>query len=120
MALLSNSNNTSVNVHSDNSSTSLGNIYYDPNVVLTTTGTNINFGTLTLNNKINNMNQQVKVAVFHVTRNRYNEIKSSNFIQEMWIEKKPGISVDFAVATKLSDIYDASEIVIKEVYTVTL
>jgi len=119
MAIVTNSNNTSVNTLTGDSTTSLGNIYYDPNLVLTTTGTNINFGTITLNNKTNNMNQQVKVAVFHVTRNRYNEIKSSNFIQEMWIEKKPGISVDFAVATKLSDIYDASEIVIKEVYTVT-
>ena len=119
MAILSNSSSTLVGVQTGDSSTSLGNIYYDPNVVLTTTGTNINFGTLTSNNKINNMNQQVKVAVFHVTRNRYNEIKSSTIIQEMWIEKKPGISVDFAVATKLNGKYDASEIVIKEVYTVT-
>jgi hypothetical protein len=120
MAIVSNSSSTLLGVQTGDSTTSLGNIYYDPNIALTTTGTNINFGTLTLNNKINNMNQQVKVAVFHVTRNRYNEIKSSNFIQEMWIEKKPGISVDFAVATKLSDIYDASEIVIKEIFTVTL
>ena len=118
MALLNNLDNTSVGMYTGNGSTTVGNVNYDPNTVLTTTGTNINFGTLTINNKINNMNQQVKVAVFHVTRNRYNEIKSSTIIQEMWIEKKPGISVDFAVATKLNGKYDASEIVIKEVYTV--
>ena len=85
----------------------------------TSTSTTIN-GSLTLNNNTNSMNQQVKVAVFYVTRNKYNEIKTSVFIQEMWIEKKPGVSVDFAVARELGDEYEASEIVIKEIYTVTL
>ena len=66
------------------------------------------------------MNQQVKVAVFQVTRNKHNEIKSSTFIDEFWIEKKPGISIDFAVAKKLDGKYEADEIVIKEQYTVTL
>ena len=93
---------------------------------LGTTGTNyIASGTtisggLTLNNNISSMNQQVKVAVFHVTRNKHNEIKSSTFIDEFWIEKKPGISIDFAVAKKLDGKYEADEIVIKEQYTVTL
>jgi hypothetical protein len=91
-----------------------------------TTGTNyISSGTtisggLTLNNNISSMNQQVKVAVFHVTRNKHNEIKSSTFIDEFWIEKKSGISIDFAVAKKLDGKYEADEIVIKEIYTVTL
>jgi len=84
-----------------------------------TAGTIIN-GSLTLNNNINSMNQQVKVAVFHVERNKHNEIKSSTFITEMWIEKKPGISIDFAVARELGDEWEADEIVIKEVYIVTL
>jgi hypothetical protein len=93
---------------------------------LGTTGTNyISSGTtisggLILNNNISSMNQQVKVAVFHVTRNKHNEIKSSTFIDEFWIEKKPGISIDFAVAKKLDGKYEADEIVIKEQYTVTL
>jgi hypothetical protein len=93
---------------------------------LGTTGTNyIASGTtlyegLTLNNNTTSMNQQVKVAVFKVTRNKHNEIKSSTFITEMWIEKKPGISIDFAVARALGDEYEADEIVIKEIYTVTL
>jgi hypothetical protein len=93
---------------------------------LGTTGTNyISSGTtlyggLTLNNNTTSMNQQVKVAVFQVNRNKQNEIKSSTFITEMWIEKKPGISIDFAVAKELTAEYEADEIVIKEIYTVTL
>ena len=84
-----------------------------------TTGTTI-YGGLTLNNNGTSMNQQVKVAVFQVERNKHNEIKSSTFIDEFWIEKKPGISIDFAVAKKLDSEYEADEIVIKEIYTVTL
>ena len=84
-----------------------------------TTGTTI-YGGLTLNNNGTSMNQQVKVAVFKVTRNKHNEIKSSTFITEIWIEKKPGISIDFAVCKHLENRYEADEIVIKEIYTVTL
>jgi hypothetical protein len=84
-----------------------------------TTGTTI-YGGLTLNNNGTSMNQQVKVAVFKVTRNKHNEITASEFIQEMWIEKKPGVSVDFAVARELGNKYEAAEIVIKEIYIVTL
>jgi hypothetical protein len=93
---------------------------------LGTTGTNyISSGTtisggLTLNNNITSMNQQVKVAVFKVTRNKHNEIKSSEFITEMWVENKPGVSIDFAVAKKLDNKYEANEIVIKQIFTVTL
>ena len=82
-------------------------------------GTTISGG-LTLNNNSTSMNEQVKVAVFKVTRNKHNEIKSSEFITEMWVEKKPGVSIDFAVAKKLDNKYEANEIVIKQIYTVTL
>lgn len=104
---------------------------------LTTTGyvhdTNINGmfrpntttinGSLILNNNSSSMNQQVKVAVFRVERNKHNEIQSSTFIKEMWIEKKPGISIDYAVALELTEAGDrfaADKIVIKEIYAVTL
>jgi len=78
--------------------------------------------TIAYSNQINNnMNQQqAKVAVFKVTRNKDNTIKSSTFINEFWIEKKPGVSIDFAVAKLLKGEYEADEIVIKEIYTVTL
>jgi hypothetical protein len=84
-----------------------------------TTGTTI-YGGLTLNNNETSMNQQVKVAVFQVERNKHNEIKSSTIIDEFWIEKKPGISIDFAVAKRIGGDYEADEIIIKEIYTVTL
>jgi hypothetical protein len=74
---------------------------------------------LTISNS-NNMNQQVKVAVFKVTRNKHNQITSSEFITEMWIENKPGVSIDFAVAKKLDNKYEANEIVIKQIFTVSL
>ena len=41
---------------------------------------------------------QNKVAVFKVTRNDKNEITSTEFIKEMWVETKNNQSVDFAVA----------------------
>jgi hypothetical protein len=97
---------------------------------LGTTGTNyISSGTtisggLTLINNGTSMNQQVKVAVFRVERNKHNEIKSSTFITEMWIEKKPGVSIDYAVSLELQELaggkLKADEIVIKEIYTVIL
>jgi hypothetical protein len=83
------------------------------------TSTTIN-GNLVLNNNSTSMNQQVKIAVFKVTRNKHNEIKSSEFITEMWIENKPGVSIDFAVAKKLDNKYEADEIVIKQIFTVSL
>ena len=86
---------------------------------IATNSTTIN-GSLTLNNNETNMNEQVKVAVFQVERNKHNEIKSSTFITEMWVEVKPGVSIDFAVAKKLDNKYEADEIVIKQILTVTL
>jgi hypothetical protein len=83
-------------------------------------GTTTINGNLVLNNNSTSMNQQVKIAVFKVTRNNHNEIKSSEFITEMWIENKPGVSIDFAVAKKLDNKYEANEIVIKQIFTVTL
>jgi hypothetical protein len=97
---------------------------YVPNININSTD-NVGMGCpnpsllLTLTNP-NNMNQQVKVAVFKVTRNKHNEIKSSEFITEMWIENKPGVSIDFAVAKKLDNKYEADEIVIKQITTISL
>ena len=87
----------------------------------TTTTADINLnGNLVLNNNTSSMNQQVRVAVFQVTRNEYGAVTSSKFISKFWIEKKAGKSIDFAVAKLLDKKYDADEIVIKEIYTVTL
>lgn len=74
--------------------------------------------TLTLNN--NNIMQN-KVAVFKVTRDENQKITSSKFIKELWIESKNGSSIDFEVA-KDPEIskFEANEIIIKNIYTVTL
>jgi uncharacterized linocin/CFP29 family protein len=68
--------------------------------------------------KIHNMQEQVKVAAFHVKRNKDNEIISSTIIDELWIEKKPGVSIDYAVAKAIKGDYEPSEIVIKEIYSI--
>jgi hypothetical protein len=80
---------------------------------------------LTNSNQINqiktmNMNQQAKVAVFRVTRNKDGAITSSNFIEEFWIQKKSGVSIDFTVAKLLKGDYKPDEIAIREILTVML
>ena len=64
--------------------------------------------------------QQVKVAVFRVTRDEFGNIESSQFLEEMWIEQTPGKSIDFAVAKQLEEDVEADEIVIKQLQSVTL
>ncbi len=92
-----------------------------PTVGWTTTTADINLnGNLVLNNNTSSMNQQVRVAVFQVTRNEDGAVTSSKFINEFWIERKAGKSIDFAVAKLIDKKYEADEIIIKEIYTVTL
>ncbi len=78
-------------------------------------------GTLVLNNKAEkSMNQQAKVAVFKVTRNEEGMITATKNIAEYWIEKKPGISIDYAVAKLMKEDLSPEEIIIKEIFTVIL
>lgn len=88
----------------------------------TAQGTDISVnGNLVINtNKATGMSQQVKVAVFKVTRNEEGVITSTKNIGEYWIEKKLGISVDYAVAKLLKEDLHPEEIIIKEIYTVIL
>ena len=74
---------------------------------------------LTLSTTMNKINNQF-VAIFKIERNDKNEITSAKFIKEMWIETKNGSSVDFEVA-KDPEIskYNADEISIRTIYTVT-
>lgn len=89
---------------------------YNSPITITATGTT-SLGILTINN--NNIMQN-KVAVFKVTRDENQKITSTKFIKELWIESKNGSSIDFEVA-KDSEInkFEANEIVIKVIYTVT-
>jgi hypothetical protein len=72
--------------------------------------------TLTLNNTI----MQNKVAVFHVIRDEDEKIIKTEFIKELWVETKNGVSVEFQVARD-KDLaeYDASELVIRTLSTVS-
>lgn len=63
---------------------------------------------------------QNKVAVFEVIRDEDNKIIKTEFIKELWVETKNGQSVDFQVARD-KDLaeYDANDLVIKVILTVT-
>jgi len=81
----------------------------------------ISSGTSLIFNSNDNMSkQQVKVAVFRVTRDEFGNIESSQFLEEMWIEQTPGKSIDFAVAKQLEEDVEADEIVIKHLRAFTL
>jgi hypothetical protein len=67
----------------------------------------------------NNMNRQTKVAVFTVERNDKNQVVSSTFIKELWVEIKNGASLELTVAKQLDKDFDPSTTIIKEIYSVT-
>lgn len=96
-------------------STSLkGVVTHFDNTALFTSSNN----SLTFNNQ-NNMIQQVKVAVFEITRDEKGKITSSKFLKELWVEKKNGISIDLVVAKELDKNFDPQNIVVKEIYSVS-
>jgi len=66
----------------------------------------------------NNMSKQVKVAVFTVERNDKNEVTSSKFVKEFWVEQKNGGSVVLAAAKQLDKDFDPDTIMIREVQVV--
>jgi len=67
----------------------------------------------------NNMNKQVKVAVFTVERNEDNKVISSKFVNELWVEVKNGASLELSVAKQLDKDFDPSTTVIKEITSFT-
>jgi hypothetical protein len=67
----------------------------------------------------NNMNKQVKVAVFTVERNDKNEVISSTFVKEFWVENKNGSSIVLAAAKQLDKDYDPDTTIIREIFSVT-
>lgn len=67
----------------------------------------------------NNMNKQVKVAVFTVERNEDNKVTSSKFVKELWVEVKNGASLELSVAKHLDKDFDPSTTIIKEVSSFT-
>lgn len=78
----------------------------------------INYST---NQYQNNMTpKQVKVAVFTIKRDKdTNEIKSTKFVKELWIERKNGTSLDLLVAKQLDTDFDPETTVVREIYAVS-
>lgn len=79
----------------------------------------VSSGTISINTNMNKPVQN-KVAVFKVTRNDKNEITSTEFLKEMWVETKNNQAVDFVVARdKDLVIYNAEDLSIRVIYSVT-
>jgi hypothetical protein len=69
----------------------------------------------------NNMTpKQVHVAVFTIKRDKdTNEINSTTFVKELWVEQKNGTSIDLLVAKKLDKDFDPENTIIKVLSTVS-
>jgi hypothetical protein len=64
--------------------------------------------------------KQVNVAVFTITRDEdTNEINSTKFLKELWVEQKNGTSIDLLVAKKLDKDFDPETTIIKVLSTVS-
>jgi len=67
----------------------------------------------------NNMTpKQVHVAVFTITRDAdTNEINSTKFVKELWVEIKNGASLDLVVAKELKGDFDPETTVVREIHS---
>jgi hypothetical protein len=64
--------------------------------------------------------KQVNVAVFTITRDvDTNEINSTKFLKQLWIEQKNGTSIDLLVAKQLGNDFDPETTIIKVLSTVS-
>jgi len=93
--------------------------YISPGTISPSQTFNINYNSSNLNNS--NMISQVKVAVFKVKRSEEtNQVISSEFLQEMWVEVKPNTNLNLLVAAKLDlKELDPETLVIRELQTCT-
>lgn len=93
-----------------------------PDTPITITG-NTSMGYINPSSKLiisnpDNMNRQVKVAVFEVSRNKDNKVVSSKLVKELWVEQKNGSSIELAVAKHLDKDFDPETTIVKEIYSV--
>ena len=72
---------------------------------------------LTVSNPNNMRTRQVKAAVFTIKRNDKNEVTSSKFVKELWVEIKNGASLDLAVAKELKGDFDPENTVVREIHS---
>lgn len=115
---INNLNSTGVNNSNANSTITIAGTGTNSGVVLQGNST-IRYSSLNLTE--NNMRPtQVKVAVFTITRDEdTNEINSSTFLKEFWVEQKNGVSIDLIVAKQLDKDFDPEFTVIKVLSTVS-
>jgi hypothetical protein len=73
------------------------------------------------NQNSNNMTpKQVHVAVFTIHRDSdTNEINSTKFVKELWVEQKNGTSIDLLVAKQLDKDFNPETTIIKVLSTVS-
>ena len=74
---------------------------------------------LTVSNSNNMRTRQVKAAVFTIKRNDKNEVVSSKFVKELWVEIKNGASLDLAVAKELKGDFDPETTIVREIYSLS-
>jgi len=115
---MDNNNNFSLTTTGLGNSGSTSNMYINTNFGYPSN----NFGncgtTLTVTN---NSMRQVKVAVFAVERGECNEVIDSHLIEELWVNQKPGVSLELLVVKALKGgDFDPETTVIREIYSVTL
>ncbi len=72
---------------------------------------------LTVSNSNNMRTRQVKAAVFTIKRNDKNEVVSSKFVKELWVEIKNGASLDLAVAKELKGDFDPETTIVREIHS---
>jgi hypothetical protein len=102
--------------------TGTGTVVSSGNTILGSTDTFLGFSNINLTSITSeNMTlKQVKVAVFTITRDvDTNEITSTKFVKELWVEKKNGTSIDLIVAKQLDADFDPETTVIKELFTIS-
>jgi hypothetical protein len=78
--------------------------------------------TINFSNQIQNSMtpKQVHVAVFTIKRDKdTNEINSTKFVKELWVEQKNGTSIDLLVAKQLDKDFDPETTIIKVLSTVS-
>ncbi|MDB4232343.1 hypothetical protein N9795_01415 [Candidatus Pelagibacter sp.] len=80
-----------------------------------------NLGSLAALTPTNHMTpKQVNVAVFTIKRDKdTNEINSTEFVKELWIEQKNGTSIDLLVAKQLGNDFDPETTIIKVLATLS-
>jgi len=91
-------------------------LHADPNNTTITTVSS-NYSSI-LSTNTNNMSYQVKVAVFTVERNDKNQVISSKFVKEFWVENKAGASVVLAASKQLDKDFDPDTTVIREIQVI--